>query len=57
MADRKPASAEEVIRQQIERYTERYEKAQAEADHNKAEIDKLETALKAMGASEPERDG
>jgi hypothetical protein len=46
-----------VIRQQIERYTERYEKAQAEADHNKAEIDKLEAALKAMGASEPEGDG
>jgi hypothetical protein len=52
MAERKPASAEQVIKQQIQRYRERYEKAQAEADQNKAEIDKLEAALKAMGAQE-----
>jgi hypothetical protein len=54
MAERKPASAEQVIRQQIERSRERYEKAQAEADHHKAEIEKLQAALSAMGAANPQ---
>jgi hypothetical protein len=45
-------TAEQVMEREKKRFQERYERAQREADENKAQVEKLEQALKVLRSND-----